>query len=134
MDAASFIALHEDSQGESWRDTQLHLQRSTTAPDASWVTPWFTCEQVGIWNFERFCDPAWDALSRQAVSELDPARRAAIYEDLQDRLEETGAYVFLYYGLNAWLTRAPIEGAWTPDGQWPLLRDVRPAAGGAAGR
>jgi peptide/nickel transport system substrate-binding protein len=127
MDAASFIAINEDSQGDGWRDTQLHIQRSTTAPDASWVTPWFTCSQVGIWNFERFCDPEWDRLSQQAVTELDPEKRAAIYRTLQDRQEETGAYVFLFHGLNTWLTRAPIKGAWTPDGQWPLLRDVTAA-------
>jgi peptide/nickel transport system substrate-binding protein len=127
MDAASFIALHENAQGDGWRDTQLHVHSATTAPDASWVTPWFTCEQVGIWNFERVCDPKWDALSRQAVPELDPAKRAEIYVQLQDMLEETGAYVFLFYGLNTWLTRAALKGAWTPDGQWPLLRDVAPA-------
>ncbi len=126
MDAASFIALHEVAQGDGWRDTQIYLQRATTAPDASWVMPWFTCEQVGIWNFEHFCDPEWDALSRQAVTELDAAKRAEIYVRLQDRLEESGCYVFLYFGLNTWLTRATIAGAWTPDGQWPLLRDIRP--------
>ncbi|MFT4464237.1 MAG: hypothetical protein ACMX3H_19660 [Sodalis sp. (in: enterobacteria)] len=47
-----------------------------------------------------------------------------MYIKLQDQLEETGAYVFLYHGSNAWLTPKTVHGAWTPDGQWPLFRDV----------
>ena len=66
-------------------------------------------------------------VERERPTELDPAKRAETYVRLQDMLEETGAYVFLFYGLNTWLTRAALKGAWTPDGQWPLLRDVAPA-------
>ncbi len=55
-----------------------------------------------MWNTERVCDPGWDALNRAAMREQDPARRAQMYRDLQDGLERTGAFVFLYNGLNAW--------------------------------
>jgi len=50
-----------------------------------------------------------------------------MYVDLQDKLEETGAYVFLFHGVNAWLTDPKVQGAWTPDGQWALLRDMTAA-------
>jgi peptide/nickel transport system substrate-binding protein len=63
-------------------------------------------------------------MSGDAVLELDPEKRAALYAKLQDALEETGGYLFLYHGLNAWLTRSPVHGAWSPDGQWALLREV----------
>ena len=88
---------------------------------------WFTCGEIGSWNFERRCSPEWDAESEAAVSELDPVKRAADYEALQAQMEESGAYVFLYHGLNAWIVRASIKGAWTPDGKIPLLREVTAA-------
>jgi peptide/nickel transport system substrate-binding protein len=126
-DPASYLADMQDSPGNDAHAAQLHIEHFTTAPDPSWVVPWFTCNLIGIWNFQRFCDPAWDELSVAAVSETDPARRAAIYEKLQDQLEESGGFVFLYYGVNAWLTRPSLKPAWSPDGQWLLLRDLAPA-------
>jgi peptide/nickel transport system substrate-binding protein len=125
MDTASFIAGRQTKTNPP--NSELHIQHFTTAADPSWVTQWFTCKEVGSWNFERRCSPAWDALNKAAVGELDPIKRAADYETLQAQLEESGAYVFLYHGLNAWITRASIKGAWTPDGKIPLLREVTAA-------
>jgi peptide/nickel transport system substrate-binding protein len=47
-----------------------------------------------------------------------------MYVELQNKLEETGAYLPLYHGVNAWLTAKDLKGAWTPDGQWALLRKM----------
>jgi peptide/nickel transport system substrate-binding protein len=125
MDTASFIAARQTASNPP--NDELHIQHFTTAADPSWVTQWFTCKEVGSWNFERRCSPEWDAESEAAVSELDPVKRAADYEALQAQMEESGAYVFLYHGLNAWITRSSIKGAWTPDGKIPLLREMTAA-------
>ncbi|WP_213993499.1 ABC transporter substrate-binding protein [Sodalis sp. dw_96] len=125
MDSAAFVAAGQESEGTAWKDSQLRMTTFTTAPDASWVTAWFTCKQVGIWNTQRTCDKDWDKLSDDAANELDQSKRAAMYVKLQDQLEETGAYVFLYHGSNAWVTPSSIKGAWTPDGQWPLFREIK---------
>lgn len=122
MDTASFITARQVKANPP--HSELHIQHFTTAADPSWVTQWFTCKQVGSWNFERRCDPDWDSQAEVAVSEPDPLKRAAAYELLQAQMEESGAYVFLYHGLNAWITRSPIKGAWTPDGKIPLLREI----------
>ncbi|PIJ49405.1 peptide ABC transporter substrate-binding protein [Erwinia sp. OLTSP20] len=125
MDGATFVAAGQQSAGDGWKDSQLRITTFTTAPDPSWVTAWFTCSQVGIWNTQRTCDKSWDQLNSAAAVEQDAAKRAAMYVQLQDQLEETGAYVFLYHGSNAWVTPASIKGAWTPDGQWALFREVK---------
>jgi peptide/nickel transport system substrate-binding protein len=122
MDTASFIAGRQTKKSPP--DSELHIQHFTTAADPSWVTQWFTCKEIGSWNFERRCSPAWDSLSEAAVGEIDLIKRTAYYEALQNQLEESGAYVFLYHGLNAWITRSSIHGAWTPDGKIPLLREI----------
>ncbi|MBD1588203.1 peptide ABC transporter substrate-binding protein [Pseudomonas sp. C2L12B] len=124
MDSAAFVAAGQNAEGDAWKDSQLRITTFTTAPDASWVTAWFTCDQVGVWNTQRTCDKQWDQANAAAALELDPAKRAAQYIKLQDELEETGAYVFLYHGTNAWITPNTVHGAWTPDGQWPLFRDA----------
>jgi peptide/nickel transport system substrate-binding protein len=127
VDSATLTSQQQDTKGGSWKSIELFFTTFTTAPDPSWVTEWFTCEQVGVWNFQRTCDEKWDALNAAAVTEADPAKRAKIYVTLQDMLEETGAYVFLYHGVNAWLSAKTVKGAWSPDGQWAFLREITAA-------
>jgi peptide/nickel transport system substrate-binding protein len=124
MDSATLTAQQQDKAGGTWKDIELFFITFTTAPDPSWVTEWFKCDQVGVWNFQRTCDASWDAENAKASEEPDAAKRAAMYVNLQNKLEETGAYVFLYHGVNAWLSSKELKGAWTPDGQWALLRDM----------
>ena len=124
MDGAAFDAQFQESEGEGWKDTQLFIVQFSTAPDPSWVTEWFTCAQVGIYNWQRACLKDFDALNTQAVAETDEAKRAETYRKMQDMLEESGAYVFLTHGVNAWVSRATVKPAWSPDAQWLLVRET----------
>ncbi|WP_445678880.1 ABC transporter substrate-binding protein [Radicibacter daui] len=124
MDGATLTAQQQDEKGGTWKDIEMFFITFTTAPDPSWVTEWFKCDQVGVWNFQRTCDASWDKENDAASEEFDETKRAQMYVDLQDKLEETGAYVFLYHGSNAWLSPKGLKGAWTPDGQWALLREM----------
>lgn len=124
MDGAAFDAQFQESEGEGWKDSQLFIVQFSTAPDPSWVTEWFTCGQVGIYNWQRTCIEEFDALNTQAVAETDEAKRAETYRRMQDILEESGAYVFLTHGVNAWVSRSTVKPAWSPDGQWLFVRDT----------
>ena len=125
MDSAAMIAQAQDNKGGGYKDIDMIIEPFTTVPDPSWVTEWFTCDQVGVWNFQRTCSPEWDEENAAAVKETDPDKRAKMYVDLQDKLEETGAYVFLYHGVNAWATKPGITPAFKPDAQIALLRDFK---------
>jgi len=127
VDGSTLTAQQQDTAGGTWQSIELFFNTFTTAPDPSWVTEWFTCAQVGVWNFQRTCSEQWDTDNLAAAEEEDPEARAAMYVRLQDELEETGAYVFLYHGVNAWVLPPELKGAWTPDGQWALLREIAPA-------
>lgn len=124
VDGSTLTAQQQDTAGGSWQTIELFFSTFTTAPDPSWVTEWFTCAQVGVWNFQRTCSEDWDKENAAAAEVTDDAERAAMYVKLQDELEETGAYVFLYHGVNAWVFPPELKGAWTPDGQWALLREI----------
>lgn len=127
MDSAAFDAEGTQASGDGWKDMQLFIVTFTTSPDPSWTTSWFTCDQVGVWNWQRVCDKKFDTLNNEATYELDPAKRIADYIALQNMLEESGAYLFLDNGLNAWVNRATVKPAWTPDGQWIMFRDCTAA-------
>ncbi|WP_373352808.1 ABC transporter substrate-binding protein [Pseudoroseicyclus sp. CXY001] len=127
MDGATLTAQQQDNEGGSYKEIELFFNTFTTAPDPSWVTEWFTSGQIGVWNFQRTGTPEWDAKNAAASEETDPAIRDQMYIELQDELEETGAYVFLYHGVNAWVSKTDVEAAYSADAQWALLRDFKGA-------
>ncbi|WP_116083450.1 ABC transporter substrate-binding protein [Tropicimonas sp. IMCC34011] len=121
MDSNTMVA--EAQHPTDHQNIELIIEPFTTAPDPSWVTEWFTCDQIGDWNFQRTCSEEWDARNDEALTISDPEARAARYVALQDELEETGAYVFLYHGVNAWVSKPSVNAAYSADAQWALLRD-----------
>jgi len=125
-EGASFSSLGDESAGDRWRDLQLLLQRFSMLPDpfhatACYATAWFTSDQVGIWNWERFRSPEFDDLHRRATIGLDPVERARMVRRAQDLMEESGAYRFLTHDSFPVLWRDDLRPALTPDGQ-PVFR------------
>ena len=95
-------------------------------PDPAFATAWFTPEQVGIWNWERFSSADFGALHEQAMIATDPAVRDRMYRRMQDLMEKSGAYVFLTHEINAAVCRQPFLPALLPDGG-VVLPEFRPA-------
>jgi len=103
-----YWSLGQQSDGEMWKDLQISFLRYAVAPDPSWALMWFTCDQVGVWNWERWCSPEFDRLWAEGAAEMDPAKRQPIYVKMQDLMEESGAYVFVAHEPNAVLYRDTI--------------------------
>lgn len=120
-ESASFVTLGDESAGDRWRDIQLVLQRFSMLPDPFYATTWFTSDQVGVWNWERFRSPAFDDLHRRATVELDPVERGRMVRRAQDLMEESGAYRFLTHDSFPVLWRDDLRPALRPDGQ-PVFR------------
>lgn len=123
-ETGSFWSLGVEADGDQWQDLQLFLFTFTMQPDPSWATIWFTSEQVGVWNWQRFSNPDFDRLNTEAATELDPEKRAAMYIEMQDIMEESGDFVFLTFEPVGTLTAAGIIPALRPDG-WPILPRFR---------
>lgn len=127
QDSGSFWTLGMESEGERWKNMQLVINRFSMVPDPYYATEWFTCEQVGIWNWERFCSEEFDRLHAEAVRTSDPEERGAMYRRMQDLMEESGAYRFLTHeGTPIMRRTTAVESAERPDGQ-PLFRRFEPA-------
>jgi peptide/nickel transport system substrate-binding protein len=119
-DTGTFWSLGAVKKGDSWKKLQLVLNRFTMEPDPSWATVWFTPEQIGVWNWERFSSKEFGDLHAKALLALDPAKRAPMYTKMQDLMEQSGDYVFLTHEAAGVLYSDKIVPALRPDGI-PLL-------------
>ena len=125
-DSGVFNTLGDQKAGDSWKSIQLILNRFSMSPDPSFATEWFTPEQVGVWNWERFNNAEFGKLNEAALVERDAIKRAEMYVRMQDLMEESGQYVFLTHELRAYEARADINAVLRPDGE-PMLRRFTPA-------
>lgn len=97
-------------------DLQLVLNRYSMTPDPYYATSWFTTEQVGHWNWERFSNEEFDQIHASARQLTDQAKRAEMYQRAQDLMEESGAYRFLTHEATPVIHSAGVVPALRPDG------------------
>lgn len=126
LDSGPFWDMGQEAKGETWKDLQLWLMRFGTNPDPQEACQWFVGSQVGVWNWERWKDPEYDALYTQGLSETDAAKREAIYHRMQEIMENTGAYVWINHEPETFVHRSAVDIVVTPSGEM-RLRDFRPA-------
>lgn len=94
-ESSTFWNLGLESEGEDWKNLQLYIGRYTSSADPYGNTTWFTPEQVGEWNWERWNSPEFGELHQAAIAEADRQKRATMYVRMQDLMEESGAYTFI---------------------------------------
>jgi peptide/nickel transport system substrate-binding protein len=115
-DSGTFWTLGDQKAGKTWKDLQLILNQFSMAPDPSWATVWFTPDQIGVWNWERWNSPEFAELHKKGMAEKDTAKRDAIYKRMQDLMEQSGAYLFLNHGSVAAVFKDSLVPAIRPDG------------------
>ncbi|MER9457374.1 ABC transporter substrate-binding protein [Mesorhizobium sp. M0478] len=126
QDSGSFWTLGMESEGDRWKEMQLSVMGFSSVPDPYYATSWFVQAQVGVWNWERFRSERFDELSAKAVTISDPNERAKLYYEMQDLMEESGAYRFVTYGGNPVMYRTTrAQAATRPDG-YPLFLNFKP--------
>ena len=124
-DSGTFWTLGS-KDGDYWNKLQLVLSRFSMQPDPSWATVWFTPEQVGVWNWERFNNAEYKALHEQGLVESDPAKRDEIYKQMQGIMDESGCYVFLTHEVVGAIHKDSIQPGLKPNGE-SLLSEFRSA-------
>ncbi len=124
-DSGTFWTLGS-KDGDYWNKLQLVLSRFSMQPDPSWATVWFTPEQVGVWNWERFNNAEYKALHDQGLVESDTAKRDEIYKKMQGIMDESGCYVFLTHEVVGAIHNTEIQPGLKPNGE-SLLPEFKPA-------
>jgi peptide/nickel transport system substrate-binding protein len=103
------------ASGEN-ENLQLVLNRFSMTPDPYYATAWFTPEQIGKWNWERFNNPEFNEIHNTAYQLTDVAKRAEMYQRAQDLMEESGAYRFITHEATPVVHAARVIPAMRPDG------------------
>ncbi len=125
LDSGPFWEMGQESKGDTWQDLELWLMRFGTTPDPYEATQWFTSDQVGVWNWERWTSEEYDRLYAEGTRETDPARREEIYLRMQDIMEETGAYVWINHEPEAFVHSSDVVVSAAPTGELDYRRFVR---------
>jgi peptide/nickel transport system substrate-binding protein len=96
----------------------------TTNPDPHWQMMWFSCDQVGQYNWMYWCDERFDALNTEAASTLDPARRGELYIDSQRLWDQNANVVWLLRPIFLFGMRSDIVPSFNPNAV-PYLWDFK---------
>lgn len=127
QDNSTFLSIGNEEAGDQWQDIQLFMQSFVGQADPYYSLVWFTSQQLGLWNWERFSNQEFDHLNDLAVATTVNAERERRYHRMQDIMEESGCYRFITNGVMPQIIRRNIEPVFSPDG-YPMLRDFRPAS------
>lgn len=126
-DSGTFWSLGDQKSGDSWKKLQLIINRFSMQPDPAFATDWFTPEQIGVWNWERWNSPEFGELNKKAKIELDTKKRGEMYSRMQDLMEEGGAYVFLTHGAVGVGYGEKIDPSLMPNGN-PIFHSFKASA------
>ena len=106
--------------GDAWKRLQLLISRFSMQPDPSWATAWFTPEQIGVWNWERWNSPEFGELHKQGLVELEPDKRDTdLQADAGSDGGKSGAYVFLTHEAVGVAYRETSAPGLQPNGERP---------------
>ena len=103
MDTGSFWEI---GLGDAGVDVELFTMAFTMQPDPSWATMWFTCNQIGDWNWMRWCNEEFDAMHKQGLVELDEEVRNQMYQDMQQLMIDDYVGIWITNGATAYLHNA----------------------------
>ncbi|MBS3651064.1 peptide ABC transporter substrate-binding protein [Pseudaminobacter sp. 19-2017] len=125
-DSGTFWTIGDEKAGDIWKTIGIQINRFSMQPDPSFATDWFTPEQIGIWNWERWNNPEYGELNKKAKVETDTAKRHDMYVKMQDLMEESGSYVFLTHEAVGIGYSDKIAPALMPNGT-PIFYGFKPA-------
>jgi peptide/nickel transport system substrate-binding protein len=114
LDSSTFWALTFDEQS---LENDLILTRYTMQPDPSWATAWFTCDQIGVWNAQRWCNERYDELHKLGLVTMDDAERDKMYIEMQELWDEAAQTVWITHGAFIYAYTPDIAPATTPHGR-----------------
>ena len=101
-------ATYYDIESEGIADRQLVYVFYGANPDPSWFTMWFTCDQIGQWNWMNWCNPEFDSLHADGLKSLDTQTREDIYIKMQQLMDKDVIAVWVANATELNVSRADI--------------------------
>ncbi len=117
-DPATFDAIPGNGGGGPHR--QLVYSIYVTEPDPYWSFIWFTCAQIGAWNWSDWCNPTFNSLLDQALRTYDVAKRDQLYIQAAKLWDAQSNIVWVAYPTWYFVTQPWVRPSLRPDG-YPYL-------------
>lgn len=114
------------SYGSDGKDKELELFAvgySSVAPEPAWSSMWFTCDQVDLWNWMRWCNEEFDALHQQGIETVDTAAREPLYIQMQQLWDADAIAIFVTNVPQVYVSKPDVSVVIYPGGLSPMLRE-----------
>ncbi|RAZ91742.1 ABC transporter substrate-binding protein [Mesorhizobium hawassense] len=119
-DSGAYWALGEN---DASKDLDLSLIEFPGKMDAGFQMQWFTTSQIGLWNWQRWSNPEFDALFVKAEATLDDKKRSEIYVQMQQLMDKSAAFIWITYNVYTFASVDTLTPAILPSGSNLLLQD-----------
>ena len=113
LDGGTYWSMGE---GDAGKNLELSIQRFGGKVDPSFQTQWFTTENIGAWNWQRWSSPEFDKLDKEAAATNDTKVRNDDYIQMQKLMDESAAYVWLTHEVNIFVSKDWLKPAILPNG------------------
>ena len=94
---AAYWALGDKTQGDAYKTLELVLMNFAGGIDPTENLVWFRPDQIGVYNWSFFDSKEFEDLYQQGVVEQDDAKRKAIFNRMEDLMEDSGGFVFICF-------------------------------------
>lgn len=98
-------------------DRELMLQWWTGNPSAIYGLNYMTEAEKGNWNWQNYSDPEYDKILKAASQETDAEKRGAMFEQMQEMLEDSGAFLYVANPPLGYLYRDTLDPGMLADGR-----------------
>jgi peptide/nickel transport system substrate-binding protein len=81
----------------------LHYASFSAIIDPGYWFEWFTCDQIGAWNYWSWCNEEYDQLKDEAARTAEPDERAERYVRMQQLIDEDVAAIWVTNGASVYV-------------------------------
>jgi peptide/nickel transport system substrate-binding protein len=86
------------------------------APDAYYQFEWWTCDQVGVWNYASWCNPQFSAKETQLGTVGDDDQRQSLAVSMQESMETDTPLIFAHHGVNFCASTSNVKAVFDGNG------------------
>jgi peptide/nickel transport system substrate-binding protein len=94
-DEGAYWVLGDKTQGDDYKSLEMVLMAFAGGIDPSENLVWFRPDQMGVWNWAMFDSPEFEDLYQRALVESDTPKRKAMYNHMEDLMEDSGGFIFI---------------------------------------
>ncbi len=97
VEDAAYWALGDMTAGEGYKSIELVLMNFAGGIDPSENLVWFRPDQIGVYNWSFFDNAEYEELYQASMTEQDTDKRRAMFNRMEDLMEESGGFVFICF-------------------------------------